>query len=59
MQLEEQRGKEITAVEKRQEVSKRIFDQKVTLKKFVKDQYVLLWNKAREKTSMHNKFEAL
>lgn len=59
MQLEKQREKEITAIEKRKEVSQTSFDQKVTLREFVKDQYILLWNKDREKQSMHNNFEAL
>lgn len=40
-------------------ISKRNFDQKVTLKEFFKDHYVLLWNKAEENPSMNNKFEAL
>lgn len=59
MQIEEKREKVITAIEERWAVSKIIFDEKVTLKIFVKDQYVLLWNKEKEKPSMNNKFEAL
>lgn len=59
MQLEEQREKLVTIIEKRQKASKNHFDQKVTLKEFVKDQYVLFWKKYKENPSMHTKFEAL
>ena len=59
MQVEEQRGKVITIIEKSQGVSKINFDQNLTSKEFVKDLYVLLWNNARENPSMHNAFEAL
>lgn len=59
MKLEEKRDKVVLAIQKRQETTKRHFDQTVTLKKIVKDQYVMLWNKAKEKLSMHTKFEAL
>lgn len=59
MQLEEQREKAVISIQKRQEASKIHFDEKVTLKYFVKDQYVLSWNKAKDKPSIHTKFEDL
>lgn len=43
MHLEEQREKKIKVIEKRLVVSKRNFDKNLTLKKLIKDQYVLLW----------------
>jgi hypothetical protein len=38
---------------------KKYFDQSTTIKYFLKDQLVLLWNKEKEKPSLHSKFDAL
>jgi hypothetical protein len=43
----------------RQQSVKKYFDQRTTMKIFQKGELVLLWNKAKEKPSMHTKFEAL
>jgi hypothetical protein len=43
----------------RQQTIKRHFDQSASVKYFQKGQLVLLWNKAKEKPSLHTKFEAL
>jgi hypothetical protein len=43
----------------RQQIIKNYFDQSTTMKYFQKGQLVLLWNKAKEKPSLHTKFEAL
>lgn len=47
--VRKKRKKEVIAIQKRQEASKRHFDQRVALKCFVKDQHVLLWNKSKDK----------
>jgi hypothetical protein len=59
MQLEEQREQALINIQKRQEVVKKYFDRGATVKDFHKDQFVLLWNKAKEKPSLHSKFDAL
>jgi hypothetical protein len=59
MQLEEQREHALTNIQKRQEVVKKYFDRSATVKDLCKDQFVLLWNKAKEKPSLHSKFDAL
>jgi hypothetical protein len=43
----------------RQQTIKRHFDQSASTKYFQKGQLVLLWNKEKEKPSLHTKFEAL
>jgi hypothetical protein len=43
----------------RQQSIKIYFDKNATVKKFQKGELVLLWNKSKEKPSMHTKFEAL
>jgi hypothetical protein len=43
----------------RQQIIKKHFDQSATTKYFQKYQLVLLWNKEKEKPSLHTKFEAL
>jgi hypothetical protein len=57
--LEEQRAKALNKMKQRKQSVKRYFDQGTTMKFFQKGELVLLWNKAKEKPSMHTKFEAL
>jgi len=44
---------------RRQQNIKRHFDQSASVKDFQKGQLVLLWNKEKEKPSLHTEFEAL
>jgi hypothetical protein len=59
LKLEEERRKALNQTSQRQQSVKRYFDQSTTMKNFQKGELVLLWNKAKEKSSMHTKFEAL
>jgi hypothetical protein len=59
MQSEEQRAHATLNIQKKKEVIKKYFDQSTTNKDFCKGQFVLLWNKDKEKPSLHSKFEAL
>jgi hypothetical protein len=43
----------------RQHNIKKYFNQSASVNNFQKDQLVLLWNKEKEKPSLHTKFEAL
>jgi hypothetical protein len=43
----------------RQQSIKKCFDQNTTIKSFQKGELVLLWNKDKEKPSMHTKLEEL
>jgi hypothetical protein len=57
--LEEERSKALNQTSQRQQSVKIYFDQSTTVNNFQKGELVLLWNKAKEKPSMHTKFEAL
>jgi hypothetical protein len=57
--LEEERRKSLNRTSQRKKSVKRYFDQSTTIKNFQKGEQVLLWNKAKEKPSIHTKFEAL
>jgi hypothetical protein len=59
MHMEEQRNEALRKINQRQQSIKRYFDQSASVKYFQKGQLVLLWNKAKEKSSLHTKFEAL
>jgi hypothetical protein len=59
LQLEEWREQAILAMNKRQETIKKYFDKSTNSKDFQKDQFILLWNKEKEKPSFHTKFESL
>jgi hypothetical protein len=59
LKLEEERSKALNRTSQRQQSIKRYFDQSKTVNNFQKGDLVLLWNKAKEKLSMHTKFEAL
>jgi hypothetical protein len=43
----------------RKQSVKKYFDQRTTMKNFQKGELVLLWNKSKEKSSMHTKFATL
>jgi hypothetical protein len=57
--LEEERRKALNRTSQRKQRVKIYFDQSTTVKNFQKGELVLLWNKAKEKPSMHTKFKAL
>jgi hypothetical protein len=57
--LEEERRKALNRTSQRQESIKIYFDKRKTVNNFQKGELVLLWNKAKEKLSMHTNFEAL
>ena len=59
LKLEEERSKALNRTSQRQQSIKRYFDQSTTIKNFQNGEQVLLWNKAKEKLSIHTKFEAL
>jgi hypothetical protein len=59
LKLEEERSKALNQTSQRQQSIKKYFDQSTTVNDFQKGELVLLWNKAKEKPSMHIKFEAL
>jgi hypothetical protein len=59
LKLEEERRKALNQTSQRQQSIKIYFDQSTTVNNFQKGELVLLWNKAKEKPSMHTKFEAL
>jgi hypothetical protein len=59
LKLEEERSEALHRTSQRQQSVKKYFDQSATVKNFQKGELVLLWNKAKEKPSMHTKFEAL
>jgi hypothetical protein len=59
LKLEEEQSKALNRTSQRQQSIKIYFDQSATVKNFQKGELVLLWNKAKEKPSMHTKFEAL
>jgi hypothetical protein len=59
LKLEEEQVEALKKIDQRQHNVKKYFDQSATIKNFQKGELVLLWNKAKEKPSMHTKFEAL
>jgi len=59
LKLEEEQSEALYKITQRQQNIKKYFDQSETLKKFQRGELVLLWNKEKEKPSMHTKFEAL
>jgi hypothetical protein len=59
IKVEEQQVKALNKIKQRQQIVKRYFDQGTTMKFFQKGELVLLWNKAKEKPSMHTKFESV
>jgi hypothetical protein len=59
MQLEEKRAHAMLNIQRKKEAVKKYFDQSATIKDFHKGQFVLLWNKAKEKPSLHSNFDAL
>jgi hypothetical protein len=59
LRLEEERSESLQKISPRQYNFKRYFDESATIKKIKKGKLVLFWNKAKEKPSMHTKFEAL
>jgi len=59
LKLEEERSKALNQTSQRQQSIKIYFHHSTTIKNFQKGELVLLWNKSKEKPSMHTKFEAL
>ena len=59
LKLEEEQSKVVIQTFQRQQSIKRYFDQSETVNNFQKGELVLLWNKAKEKPSMHTKLEPL
>jgi hypothetical protein len=59
MKLEEEGSKALNQTSHMQQSIKRYFDQRKTLNNFQKGELVLLHNKAKDKSYMHTKFEAL
>jgi hypothetical protein len=59
LKLEEERSKALNQTSQRQKSIKIYFYKTTTVKTFQKGELVLLWNKSKEKPSMHTKFEAL
>jgi hypothetical protein len=57
--LEEERSEALHRTSQRQQNVKIYFNQSESVKKIQKGELVLVWNKAKEKSSMHTKFEAL
>jgi hypothetical protein len=58
LKSEEERSEALYKTSQRQQCIKKHFDQSTTIKNFHRGELVLLWNKAKEKPSMHTKFEA-
>jgi hypothetical protein len=59
LKLEEEQSMSLNRTTQRQQSIKRYFDQSANVNNFQKGELVLLWNKAKEKPSMHTKFKAL
>jgi hypothetical protein len=53
LKLEEEQSKDLNRTSERQQSIKIYFDHNATIKNFQKGELVLLWNKAKEKPSMH------
>jgi hypothetical protein len=59
MELDETRRMDFDQMEKNQEKVKGNFDRRARKRYFKKGEYVLMWDKRREKPGMHQKFDSL